>query len=171
MQVQANVMATMTTGGSMETVSGRIPAELYQWFAALRVEGAITNSDKLRVLLAQMKRQHEGSMDYVSALGWFRDVSSPLRVALSRLERDEGMHSELLATLMEHLSALAATVVSSQPQDRASALELEEAIVRRVFAMTEALLRQAVTPQAAAFDSAVVRRHCGQSIQLAGLVN
>lgn len=164
-------MGTFTSSGSMETVSGRIPGELYQWFASLKVEGAVTNSDKLRLLLGQLKRQHEGSLDYVSALAWFRDVTAPLRLNLSKLERDEAMHSELLTTLVEHVCALAAALISSQPDDRKAAIELEEAVVRRVFSMTEALLRQAVTPNAAAFDPKVVRRHCAQTTELAKLVD
>lgn len=155
----------------MVTVSGRIPDDLYQWFASLKQEGAITNSDKLRLLLGQLKRQHEGSLDYVSALAWFRDVTTPLRVSLSELERDEAMRSEVLLTLLEHLCGLAALLVSSHPRDRKAAIELEESIVRRVFAMTEGLLRQAVTPNAAAFEPKVVRRHSAQTTQLAKLVN
>lgn len=163
-------MATSGSSGSMETVSGRIPDELYQWFAALELEGAITNSDKLRLLLGQIKRQYEGSLDYVSALAWFRDLTAPLRVALSRIERDEDRHSEVMSTLVEHICVLAATLVSSQPSGKERAVELEQVMVRRVFAMTEALLRQAVTPEASAFDPKVVRRHSAQAIQLAKLV-
>jgi len=162
-------MATATSS-SMETVSGRIPDELYQWFASLKVEGAVTNSDKLRLLLGQLKRQHEGSLDYVSALAWFRGLTTPLRVSLSELERDEAMHSEVLTTLVEHVCALAATLVSSHPHDRKTAVDFEESVVRRVFAMTEGLLRQAVTPNAAAFEPKVVRRHSAQTTELAKLI-
>lgn len=135
----------------------------------MKFEGAVTNSDKLRLLLGQLKRQYEGSLDYVSALAWFRDLTTPLRVNLSKLERDEAMHSEVLTTLIEHVCALAATLVSSHPEDARAAIELEEAVVRRVFAMSEGLLRQAVTPNAAAFDPKVVRRHSAQTTQLAKL--
>ena len=163
-------MAAPTSSGSMETVSGRIPDDLYQWFASLKLEGAVTNSDKLRLLLGQLKRQYDGSLDYVSALAWFRDVTTPLRVSLSMLERDEAMHSEVLTTLIEHVCALAATLVSSHPKDKQAAIDLEEVVVRRVFAMTEGLLRQAVTPNAAAFSPKVVRRYSAQTTQLAKLV-
>jgi hypothetical protein len=155
----------------METVSGRIPDDLYRWFASLKIEGAVTSSDKLRLLLAQLKRQYEGSLDYVSALSWFRDVTTPLRLSLGKLERDEALHSDVISSLVEHVCALAATLVSSQPSSRQEAAELEEAVVRRAFAMTEALLRQAVTPEASAIEPKVVLRHCAQTIQLAKLVN
>jgi hypothetical protein len=163
-------MATIS-GGTMETISGRVPDDLYRWFAQLQVEGAVTNSDKLRVLLAQLKRQHEGSLDLVSAQSWFRDVTTPLRRCLATIERDEGSHSEVVSTLVEHLSALAAARVSAHPRSRAEAVAFEDLLVRRAFRVTEALLRQAVTPQAAALDPGVVRKHCAQCITLAKLVH
>lgn len=163
-------MAT-TQGGTMETISGRVPDELYRWFAHLKVDGAVTNSDKLRVLLAQLKRQHEGTLDLASAQAWARDITAPLRQALSTVERDEGSHSEVVSILVEHLSALAAILVSAQPRNRADAISLEEMLVRRAFGLAEALLRQAVTPQAAAFEPGVVRKHCDQCITLAKLVH
>jgi hypothetical protein len=155
----------------METISGRVPDDLYQWFAELHVEGAFTNSDKLRELLARMKRQHEGSLDYVSAQSWFADVIAPLKRGLTALERDEGIRSEVLSTLADHLTALASTLVSAHPHTKEEAAALEEQIVKRVFAMAEALLRQGVTPRAPAYDPKVVRKHCAQTIELAKLVD
>lgn len=158
------------SGGSMETVSGRISDDLYRWFVSLRIEGAVTNSDKLRHILGQLKRQHDGALDYVSALTWFRDVTTPLRLSLSKLEQSESMHSEVVSALVEHLAALAATLVSAQTQNKADAITLEENLVRRVFAMTEALLRQAITSDASAFDPKVVRRHSAAVVELSKLV-
>jgi hypothetical protein len=66
-------------GIPMQMLSGRVPDDLYQWFASVEVERAVTTSDKLRVLLGQLKRQYDGSLDYVSALSWFRDLAAPLR--------------------------------------------------------------------------------------------
>lgn len=155
----------------METVSGRIPDDLYQWFASLRIEGAVTSSDKLREVLARMKRQDEGSLDLVSAQAWFRDIVTPLRTSLTKLERDEGLHSEVVVQIVEHVSALAAALVSARPCNRGEAIALEDTLVRRVFVMTEALLRHAVTTRAAAFEPVVVRRHARQAIELARLLS
>ena len=155
---------------AMEMLSGRIPADLYAWFAALEVEGAVTSSDKLRVLLAQLKRQHDGSMDYVSALSWFRDLGARLRQDLATVERDSNTHSEVVASLSEHLAAMAALVLSAHPQNKREAQALEDQLVRRASAMAEALLRQSVTPSAAAYDPKVVRRHCSNLAEMAKLI-
>ncbi len=155
---------------AMEMLSGRIPADLYAWFAALEVEGAVTSSDKLRVLLAQLRRQHEGSMDYVNALSWFRDLGARLRQDLAATERDSNIHSEVMASLVEHTGAMAATVLSAHPQTKREAQAIEDQLVRRATAMAEALLRQAVTPNAAAYDPKVVRKHCSNLAEMAQLI-
>jgi hypothetical protein len=156
--------------GTMEMISGRVPEDIYKWFASLQIEGAVTNSDKLRTLFALLKKQHEGSMDYVSALAWFRDLTGGLRQSLATVERDEGVHSEVVSVLTEHLSALAAMLVSNQPATKKQAVLFEDALVKRVFAMNEALFRQAFTPAAAAFEPAVVRQYSAPSIELATLI-
>jgi 3-dehydroquinate dehydratase len=156
---------------AMEMLSGRIPADLYAWFASLEVEGAVTSSDKLRVLLAQLRRQHEGTMDYVSAMAWFRDLMARTRQDLATIDRDSGAQSEVAASLIEQACALAATALSSHPQSKREAQSMEEQLVRRALAMSEGLLRQAVTPTAAAYDPKVVRRHIGAVADLARLVS
>lgn len=155
---------------TMEMLSGRIPADLYAWFATLQIEGAVTSSDKLRILLAQLKRQHDGTMDYAHALGWIRDLGARLRQDVAVIEHDTGSHSELLNTLLEHLVVMFATVVSAHPQDKTEVQVLEEQLVKRTAAMAEGLLRQALTPLAATYDPEVVRRHSGNLVELARLI-
>jgi hypothetical protein len=72
--------------------------------------------------------------------------------------------------LIEQVGALAATLVSAHPKTEVEAAALEETLVRRVFAMTEALLRQAITTEAAAYDPSVVRKHSRRTIELSKLV-
>ncbi|HEY9028708.1 MAG TPA: hypothetical protein VIP05_30745 [Burkholderiaceae bacterium] len=157
----------VTPASSMEPLSARIPSELYLWLARLQVEGATTNSDKLRVLLGQLKRQHDGAFDYVAAHAWARDMTAGLREALVRTEGESGRHSEVLNVLLDHLTTSLALVVSRAPADAAEGAKLEDALVRRAFALAEALLRQATTSAASAYDPGVVRRHMGATIELA----
>ena len=156
---------------SMVPISGRIEDDLYQWFISLQFEGAKTNSDKLREALKELKRQHDGTSDFVTAQAWFQNLCKPLRQRLALVDRDEKLHSEVMAVLIEHITALAATLISAQPQTKEQTVQLEEQLVRRSFAMTEALLRQAVTSSAAAFDPSVMRRHCERTVELAKLIN
>ena len=156
---------------SMEPLSVRIPSDLYLWLAQLQVEGAATNSDKLRVLIGQLKRQHDGAFDYVAAHSWARDLTGRFRDALVRIEaRQDGRHSEILNVLLDNLTASLALIISSAPADEAEAAKLEDALVRRSFALTESLLRQGTTARAAAFDPAVIRRHLAATIELAAAI-
>lgn len=155
---------------TMEPLSARIPSELYLWLAQLQVEGATTNSDKLRVLLAQLKRQHEGSLDFVAAHAWARDLTARLRDSLVRIERQGGRHSEVLGAVLDHATTALALLMSAAPADEKAAEQLEDALVRRAFALCESLLRQAVTENAAAYDAQVVRRHMPVTIELASTI-
>lgn len=161
----------VTPASSMEPLSARIPSDLYLWLAQLQVEGATTNSDKLRVLLGQLKRQHDGAFDYVAAHAWARDMTAGLREALVRTEGRSGKHSEVLNALLDHATTSLALVVSRAPADETEGVKLEDALVRRAFALCEALLRQATTASAAAYDPAVVRRHMPATIELATAIH
>lgn len=152
---------------TMEPLSARLPSDLYLWLAQLQVEGATTNSDKLRVLLGQLKRQHDGAFDYVAAHGWAREMTHRLREALVRIEGQEGLHSEVLGQLVEQVTTLMALVISAAPATAAEATRLEDALVRRSALLGESLLRQATTGAAHAFDPEVVQRHLGPTIELA----
>lgn len=159
------------TSNTMVPISGRIEDDLYQWFISLQYDGAKSNSEKLREALKELKLQHDGTHDFVTALAWFQNVVKPLRQSLSVVERDEMAHSEVMALLVDNVSALAATLISSRPKTLAEATQIEEQLVRRSMALTEALLRQGVTPSAAAFDDSVVRRHSTRTVEIASLIN
>lgn len=137
------------------------------WLAQLQLEDATTNSDKLRVLLGQLKRQHDGALDYVTAHTWARDLTRRLRDSLVRDEGKTGKHSEVLSLVLDHLTSMLALVVSQAPANEGEAIKFEEALVRRAFALCETLLRQGTTAQAAAYDPAVIRRLMGPTIELA----
>lgn len=157
----------VSTAVSMEPLSARIPSDLYLWLAQLQVEGATTNSDKLRVLLGQLKRQHDGAFDYVAAHAWSRDLVGRLRDALVRVEGASGRHSEVLNAVLDHLASTLALAISAVPADAGQAAQLEDTLVRRTFSLAEALLRQGLTDEAAAHDPGVVKRHMAATIQLA----
>jgi hypothetical protein len=157
----------MNQATTMEPLSARIPSDLYLWLAQLQVEGATTNSDKLRVLLGQLKRQHDGAFDYTAAHAWARDLTGRLRDALVTMEGRSGKHSDVMAAVLDHTTAALALLVSQAPQDDEQATKLEETLVRRSFALCETLLRQATTASAAAYDPAVVRRHMAGTLELA----
>lgn len=150
----------------MIPISGRLPDDLYQWLATYPLDGATTVSDKLRVAVASLKRMQGGDADYVDALSMYRDLDRVTREQMALLERDFGQHSEVLSVLMEHLPALVAALHSAKLSTVEDAKQLEAALVKRTMQLAESLLRQAVTPKAAAYDARVVTKHSGRLLEL-----
>lgn len=161
----------MVRASSMEPVSARLPSDIYLWLASLEIDGAPTNSDKIRVLLSQLKRQHDGALDITTAHNWVRELTSRVRDGSVIAEQEAGRHSDVLASILDHLTALLAVTISSSATSAADFAQLEDTLVRRSFSMTESLLRQAATTEASAFDPAVVRRHIPATLELATLLN
>jgi hypothetical protein len=154
----------------MVPISGRLPDDLYQWLSTFFIEGATTISDKMRVAVANLKRVHDGDSDYVGALAMYRDLGRTTRERIATLERDHGEHSEVLATLLEHVPALMAALNAAQPSTVEEARQLEDVLVRRTMQLCETLLRQAVTTQAAAYDPQVVSKNADRLLELARLI-
>ncbi|MDR2838842.1 MAG: hypothetical protein LBV49_09835 [Azonexus sp.] len=157
----------MKTNATMLPVSGRLPEDLYQWLASLPLDGATTFSDKLREAIAMLKRRHDGGVDYVEALAMHRDLARPARDRLAAIEHDCGAHSEVLATLFEHIPAIGAALQSARLEKPEDARALEAQLTRRALQLAETLLRQMLTTEAAAYDPLVVRHNAQRLVELA----
>ncbi len=154
----------------MVPISGRLPDELYAWLATFPLEGATTVSDKLRVAVSNLKRMHDGDSDYIDGLAMYRDLGRSTRASLANLERETGQHSEVLGALVEHLPALVAALHGSPLHTVEDAQRLEQSLVKRCMQLAETLLRQAVTANAAAYDTKVILNNTNRLIELARLI-
>ena len=155
----------------MYPVSGRLPEDLYQWLAGLPLQGATTFSDKIREAIATLKRLHDGGADYVGALTMHRDMARSARDGLAALEQADGVHSEVLAAILEHVPALGATLQSARIDSEQDARALEARLTRRVLQLAETILRQMLTTEAAAYDPAVIQHNGGRLVELAGHIS
>ena len=57
-------------------LSVRVPYEDAEFIAGLHVNGANTPSDKLRAIINQARRRHQGGQDFGSALMFFEEQIS-----------------------------------------------------------------------------------------------
>lgn len=158
---------------AMQTVSARIPGEDLEWLATLDIQGATTPSDKIRALVSQLRRQHEGAMDYGASLQWMRDLVSPFATAIGAFEHRQSRHSELVRLVIDWVPQAMALLVaennlSREPQKKAA--EIEEKLAARLFQLVMTLLRLGVTPAADCYDPRVLEKHLPQLIELAGLI-
>jgi len=157
----------------MQTVSARLPSEDLQWLSALELPGAATPSDKLRALIAQMRKQHEGALDFAACLAWLRDLLSPFVIELRGIEHRERSHSEAVSAIIAWAPQVMATMLSARDfgdDGVARAREVEDALVQSCFRLLIALLRLGVTPTAECYTSDVIEKHLPRIIELVQLI-
>jgi hypothetical protein len=158
---------------TMQTLSARIPTEDIEWLASLDIQGAVSPSDKLRALIAQMRRQYEGTLDYERSLSWLRDLVAPFVTGIRAVEHTNRMHSEVLTLTAEWLPQVMATVLSERAlakDAKKRAIEVEEIIVQRCFQLLASIMRLAVTREAACYSPAVIDKHVPAVLEIAEIV-
>jgi hypothetical protein len=158
---------------AMQTVSARIPGEDLEWLATLEIQGATTPSDKIRALVSQVRRQHQGSLDYGASLQWMRDLVTPFVTSLGAFEHRQNRHSEILRLVNDWVPQVMAMLVTEGMLARDAqrkAVELEEKLVTKLFQLLTAVLRMGVTPSADCYDPKVLERHLPQLLELTGVI-
>ena len=158
----------------MQTLSARIPTEDMEWLAGLEIQGAVSPSDKLRALIAQMRRQQEGTLDYERSLGWLRDLVAPFVTAIRAVEHHNRMHSEVLTLAAEWLPQVMATLLSERAlakDAKKRAVDVEEIVVQRCLQLLVSIMRLAVTRDAGCYNPAVVDKHLPKVLEIAHIVS
>lgn len=158
----------------MQTLSVRVASEDIEFLSSLEVPGAVTPSDKLRGLIAQMRKQHQGTMDYAACVAWLRELLAPFVIAIRDVENRHQMHSEAVTAVIEWVPQIAATLLAERRFSKDApeqAVALEDALIKRCFQLTTALLRLGVTPQTECYDPAAIEGHLGRVIELADLIS
>jgi hypothetical protein len=157
----------------MHTLSARIPADDLEWIAGLDIQGAVSPSDKVRALIAQMRRQHEGTLDYERSLSWLRDLVAPFVTAVRALENQNRMHSEVLTLAAEWLPQVMATLLSERGLGRDArdrAMEIEDLVAQRCFQLLTSLLRLGVTRDTGCYSPASLDRHLPKVLEISQIV-
>lgn len=157
----------------MHTLSARIPADDLEWLAGLDIQGAVSPSDKLRALIAQMRRQHEGTLDYERSLGWLRDLVAPFVTAVRAMENQNRMHSEILTLVAEWVPQVMATLLSERAlarDARKRAVEVEDILAQRSFQLLISLLRLGITRDAGCYSPAALDRHLPKVLEISQIV-
>ena len=157
----------------MQTVSARLPSDDLEWLSALDLPGAVTPSDKLRALIAQMRKQYEGALDYSACLAWLRDLLAPFIIELRGVEHRERIHSAAVSAIIAWAPQIMATMLSARDfgeDGAARAHEVEDALVQSCFRLVIALLRLGVTPAAECYTPDVIEKHLPRIIELVQLI-
>ena len=158
----------------MQTLSVRVPSEDIVWLSSLEIADAVTPSDKLRALIAQMRKQHQGTMEYSACVAWMRDLLGPFVVAIRDVEHRQRMHSEAINAVVEWVPQIAATLLAERRFGKdaiAQVRAIEETRIQSCFPLATSLLRLGVTPQGECYDPDAIERHLGRVLELANMIS
>ena len=158
----------------MQTLSARVSADDVAWLSALEVPSAVTPSDKVRALIAQMRKQHEGALDYTACVAWLRDLLSPLVAELRGTEHRHQIHSAAVTAIVEWAPQIMATLLAARQfgkDDEERVIALEKALVQQCFQLLTALMRLGITPAAECYTADVIEKQLPRVLELAQLIS
>ena len=159
--------------GKTVPMSVRLSHADAEFLARLSIAGAVTPSEKLRAVLAETRRRHEGQQDFAGCVTLIEDMLSPALGRLREQELNRQMHSEFLAKLYSWLPAAAALLVTGIRNDgeNGEALgRLEASLADRVFSLIEASLRLGLTTRSPCYDPGLIAERVDGVLELAELI-
>lgn len=137
-------------------LSARLPAEDATFLSDWQVEGASTQSEKLRKVVKETRTRVNAAEDYTAALRMAQSLLGPALEHVRAAEVETGLHSELVTRVAEWLPELLAYVhsVRATPggSTEARLRRLEGGLALRVLTLTQSLLQMAVTERGPFYD-------------------
>lgn len=142
-------------------LSVRVSPDDAEFISRLDIAGATTPSDKVRALLAEAKRRHEGFRDYRGCLAMADEMLASALHDLRELENQERVHSEVISKLVEWLPEALAFLLTSlhdvgSTEERQRLDEFERGVADRIFRLLESMLRLGVTAMCRGYDPKVI---------------
>uniref|UniRef100_A0A486XMK3 Uncharacterized protein n=1 Tax=Rheinheimera sp. BAL341 TaxID=1708203 RepID=A0A486XMK3_9GAMM len=132
--------------------SARISIEDAEFISSLEYDGAHTPSDKLRALLAETRRRHQGFADYGQNLAQMQEWLGQIKRQLLVRQQQLGQYSELVLRVLDALPDLLATLQTMAAN--CSGLNIrdlqqtEQQVLQKVCRLNELLLPLALTSEA-----------------------
>ena len=91
----------------MVAIGARVPRVDAEFISQIKIEGATTPSDKVRVIIAEARRRHQGSNNYDACLEQVNHLLSATNRLLRHAELESKQHSELVARVLDWLPSRA----------------------------------------------------------------
>ena len=158
----------------MVAIGARVPRVDAEFISQLKIEGATTPSDKVRVIIAEARRRHQGSNNYDACLEQVNNLLSATNRLLRHAELESRQHSELMARVLDWLPDTMAYLLSSKQalvDDNADDMRaLEDDVADRVFRLIESVMQLGVTRYCSCYDREVVTRRITPILDLARVI-
>ena len=154
-------------------ISVRVSPDDARFIESMDIAGAATPSDKVRSLLADARKRHEGFSDYSSCLGMVQEMLAPTHQRLRAAEHRERVHSELVLELTQWMPEALAFLLTGLPDEageRADLEAFEQGVAERLFRLIENVIRMNVTNECRGYDPSVVARRIGPVLELVNVI-
>lgn len=153
-------------------LSVRVSPDDAAFIEQVDIEGAETPSEKVRALLAEARRRHQGFSDYSSCLGMVQEMLAPTLQRLRAAEHREHVHSEPVLELAQWMPEAMAFLLTElgDDDDRADLERFEEGVAERLFRLIENVIRMNVTDRCRGYDPEVVARRMGAVEELVNVI-
>jgi hypothetical protein len=157
-------------------LSVRVSDKDAAFLAKLKVDGAITPSEKLRAILSSVRRREEGIGSYTESLDIFREMLAPALQELYQHENQQQLRSELLHVVAEWVPEAMAFLASAllthdQQKENDCWIDVERGMALRVFSLLQAVLRMGVTKTCEGYDPKVIAKNISSVLELARVVS
>lgn len=169
------IKRSMRAGTKAVPLSTRISQEDAEFLSALKVQDANTPSEKLRVIIAETRKRHEGMQDYRSSLLMYQDMLNRVVTVTRELENENQIHSELISRLTEWLPDMMAftTAMGSELQQSRSVESLkkfEDGITDRSFRLFQSILQMGITDTCPCYQTNAVSKRMTEVVNLINVI-
>lgn len=158
----------------MVTIGARVPQQDAEFISQLKVEGATTPSDKVRAIIAEARRRHQGSHDYSVCFDLANNMLATFTTRTRQMEMEHSVHSEMVTRTLEWLPDMMAYIMSSSDKlTEHNAEELsnvEQGIADRVFRLMESVLQMGVTQRCPCYNKNAVLDRIEPVLDLARVI-
>jgi len=160
----------------MIPISTRIPQVDAEFLSNLKIQGATTPSEKLRIVIANTRKRNEGKQDYKSSLLMYQDMINNTITITREIEHDNKIHSELVSRILEWLPDMMAYVTSSASSLQASPdkelmVTVETGIADRAFRLMQSILQMGITEACPCYESKVVSSRMKPILDLVNVIS
>jgi len=141
-------------------ISVRLSEGDVEFLARFEAPGAITPSEKLRSILSDARKRHEGTEDVEDSQDLVREMLRPSERALRKLQRSENVRSDFVMKLYERLPEILAELMAGVPgqvEGGAGLREFEARLAEEMFSLIEEVFDLGLTSQGRTYDPTLIR--------------
>ncbi len=154
-------------------IGARINAEDAEFLNLLEINGAKTPSDKIRAIIEEARLRSEYAQEFTGAYRMIQEQITPLVEKIKKAEFERGIHSVLLARILEWMPDFYAYCLCSLPEEINSEEDLanyEKGAIGRIARLFESLLHQELSSQSTSYSDGVFRNHISAISEIIKLI-